>query len=280
MQKLRLRVLKKIGKGKHSEVFLALDLKSCFLIAIKRINKEEIIKQDMEEQFSEELKVHFQLKHPNIVQLYGLFDDSVFFYLIMEYAPDGQLKEFIEKQKNVFNELQAGYFLKQLLDSIIYLHQKNIMHRDIKLENLLISNEILKLADFGYSRYLIDRQKTRKTFCGTLDYLSPFILNEKEYDQQVDIWALGVVLYTLLQGITPFYENSFNGTFNNIQKGSFSFQKYISLECKEFIKMLLNPQLKITVEECAENKWVLDMVREYDKLNQFFLSEEDLQIIY
>ncbi|EGR28996.1 protein kinase domain protein [Ichthyophthirius multifiliis] len=262
-----IQIIKSIGQGKHSTVFIAQDKLSGFIFAIKRLNKSEIIEQEMEEQLSHEIKTQMSCNHPNIVRLYGYFDDPSYFYLLMEYLQGQQLSSLLSDQNNgVFDEGEAGFYLYQVASALNYLHKKNIIHRDIKADNIIVSNGIAKLADFGYSR-LCSQQNTRNTFCGTLDYLSPEIVNGENYNYSVDVWAFGVLAYQLLQGIAPFYEDSQDETLNKIQRGKFVFQKQISISAQKFIKNLLNTncQNRLTVSEIMQQQWIINQVSQFEK---------------
>ncbi|EAR85254.2 kinase domain protein (macronuclear) [Tetrahymena thermophila SB210] len=273
--------VKKLGKGKHSEVFLAQDKKTGFLFAVKQIHKEDMISMGMEEQFSNEIKIQMSLNHPNIIRLYGFYQDEYYFYLLMEYAPGGEIYRY---QKTLpdgrFTETEAAFYLYQLANALRYLHSRNVIHRDIKPENLLISNGVVKLADFGYSR-VCDFKSTRSTFCGTLDYLSPQVVKGQEYNHDVDVWAFGVMCYEFLQGIAPFYEKSKDDTLDKIQSGKYSFIKPISEEAKTLIQVLLDSESKnrVSINDVCRCSWLIQNAETY-KQEQGPISQQELNNIF
>ncbi|EGR30601.1 protein kinase domain protein [Ichthyophthirius multifiliis] len=253
-----IKIIKSLGKGAHSDVFLSKDKVTGFIFAIKRVKKQEIIEIGMEEQFIQEIKIHMQLNHPNIVKLYGYIADQEYFYLLIEYCQGISLKQYVNKQSSKYlQEYEAAFYLNQVAEALLYLHKQNILHRDLKLENLMIFDGIIKLIDFGYSRKC-DIFETRNTFCGTLDYLSPEIVNGEDYNCSVDIWAFGILSYMLLQGVSPFYKESQDGTIENILKGQFYFQRKISNEGQAFVSKLLNSKQeeRINIKECLQQSWL------------------------
>ncbi|EGR29972.1 protein kinase domain protein, partial [Ichthyophthirius multifiliis] len=273
--------IKSLGKGSHSEVFLAQDKYTGFLFAVKKLNIQKLIEMEMEEQFSCEIKIQYFLNQPNIIKLFYFFKQGNFFYLIMEYAQGNQLSR-VQKQNTFLKEPQAAFYLLQISQAISYLHKINIMHRDIKTENIIITNEIAKLADFGYSRKS-NQQNIRNTFCGTLDYLSPEIINGQNYDIYVDIWAFGVLTYQLLQGVAPFYEESQSETLDKIKEGKFMFQKWISDKAQYFVKSLLiiNSEKRPSVKEILHNNWLLEQAQVYEnQLKSYDDLEQELKQLY
>lgn len=146
----------------------------------------------MVNQFIAEIRLHSTLDHPNIVKFYGFFEEKDNIYLVLEYLSGGTLFDY-QNEVGILSTKQAVSFLKDIIDALVYLHDLNIAHRDIKPENIVISSTgIAKLCDFGWSAVV---QSMRETFCGTLDYAPPEIIQRKKYDTTVDLWCIGILTY-------------------------------------------------------------------------------------
>jgi serine/threonine protein kinase len=145
----------------------------------------------MVSQFIEEIRLHSSLDHPTIVKFYALLEKKDSFYLVIEYLNGGTLFDY-QNEVGALGVKQAVDFLKDIIDALIYLHEKSIAHRDLKPENIVICNGIAKVCDFGWSAVI---QNVRSTFCGTLDYAPPEIIERKTYDTTVDLWCIGVLTY-------------------------------------------------------------------------------------
>mmetsp|Transcript_18212 Transcript_18212/g.29606 ORF Transcript_18212/g.29606 Transcript_18212/m.29606 type:complete len:342 (+) Transcript_18212:323-1348(+) len=220
-----------LGRGKYGIVYQARVKKSGTLVALKVLDKEQLQKDNMYIQLKQEVEIHSRLKHPNILQMYGYFYDPKRVYLVLEYAAGGELYKLMKKQQNTrFDEKAGARYIAQLTSALSYCHSFNVIHRDVKPENLLVSSDgVLKLADFGwaahdrrgYNGYLstaklispsgdgdcennLNFGNRRTTMCGTLDYLAPEMVRGKAYDETVDNWTVGVLAYELLVGAPPF----------------------------------------------------------------------------
>lgn len=151
----------------------------------------------------------YSLNHPNIIKLYSHFEDDVSIYLIMEYAEKGQLyQSMLNSPQKRFSEEEVAKIVYQTVEAVKCMHEKGIAHRDIKPENILIDDKgNAKLADFGWSRFILPQAK-RTTYCGTLDYLAPEMLDkDHKHDTKVDLWAIGVLIFELTTGMSPFSAN-------------------------------------------------------------------------
>lgn len=194
-----------LGKGRFGSVYKAIEKRSKKLVALKEIKKNLIFKHDFEHQLRREVEIQCRLNHPNIIKLYGIFQDEKTVWLVLEMAEGGSLYEFIEKNGPLSSE-QLRPIAFQLLAAILYLEKRNVIHRDIKLENILLDkNSSPMLCDFGWAVHKVDG--LRKSFCGTVLYLPPEMILRKPYDQKVDIWSLGVLFYELLAMRPPFYSD-------------------------------------------------------------------------
>ena len=150
-----------------------------------------------------EIDIHRRIIHENIIQLYSYHETDTHLFLINEYAPKGSLYQLIRRNKGMDERTAFKYFI-QTAAAIYFLHSNELVHRDIKPENLLLDeNNNIKLCDFGWCVQIFD-DEPRKTFCGTYEYMAPEIIKEEYYDKSIDIWSLGILLYELLLGYSPF----------------------------------------------------------------------------
>ncbi|EGR32355.1 protein kinase domain protein [Ichthyophthirius multifiliis] len=219
---------KKIGSGRFAEVYLATDKITGFKIALKIIKKEVIQEFNLLQDICNELKCQMVIRHPNLINLYGFFVENQNFYLIQEIAAGIELfSELMKQPQKRYPEMKVAIYIRQIIHSLMYLHEQNIIHRDIKPENIMVCDGVLKLCDFGYATGIIKKQR-RKTFCGTLDYLSPEMVLKQPYDYSVDIWSVGILTFELIFGKAPFTQSDDQDeVFESILKVLF-FQKILN----------------------------------------------------
>ncbi|KAI9208045.1 aurora-related kinase 1 [Polychytrium aggregatum] len=249
---------KPLGRGKFGRVYLAREKQSGYVVALKILYKDEITKYKVEKQLRREIEIQTNLRHENILRLYGYFYDSKRVYLILEYASGGELFDVLQKHRR-FKEHVAAKYIAQMASALKYLHKKNVIHRDIKPENMLlgIGGEI-KLADFGWSIHAPNAR--RKTFCGTVDYLAPeLVARNQSHDAGVDIWALGVLCYEFLVGDAPFANEKQQVTFQRIQNIDILFPAHVSPAAQDLIIGLLQkePHDRLTLDQVAQHPWIL-----------------------
>lgn len=191
---------KVLGKGAFAEVCLVKHRKDNKLYAMKIIEKKKLQSMNI---IRDEINIHFNLEHDNIIKLLSCTETTEFYYLIMEYAQRGSLYNEIRKNKGLKEQKSKEYFI-QVIKAISYLHSLGLAHRDIKPENLLLdSNRKIKVCDFGGAAK-IEEGKERNTFFGTYEYMAPEVIEGSNYNCSVDIWALGILLYECLHGYSPF----------------------------------------------------------------------------
>jgi len=208
---------KAIGEGAFGEVYKVRHKTSSNLYAIKVVNKEKVQNSNLVEQIRREVRIMYSLNHPHIVKLYNHFEDDNNCYLVLELCQGGTVWQRLAKQKS-FDEDLTAQLLRELILALEYLHSRvpPIIHRDIKPENILLDKEgrdgRVKLADFGWSNFF-NSERTRMTYCGTVEYLAPEMINQQGHTTKLDIWNLGVLMYELLTGQAPFQASTQSAIF-------------------------------------------------------------------
>ncbi|KAF8166575.1 kinase-like domain-containing protein [Mycena galopus ATCC 62051] len=248
-----------LGKGKFGRVYMV-RTKSApqYILALKTLYKAELVKNKVEKQTRREIEIQQNLRHANILRLYGFFHDEKRIFLMLEFAAQGELYRQLSKQGR-FSERRSARYIDQMTDALIYLHTKHVIHRDIKPENLLLGiNGELKIGDFGWSVHAPGLR--RMTLCGTLDYLPPEMVEGKEHNEKVDHWALGVLTYEFMIGAPPFEDRkSVNNTYARIAKVDLKFPPTISSDAKDLISKLLvyEPQKRVALTEVLRHPWIV-----------------------
>ncbi|KAI0845166.1 Pkinase-domain-containing protein [Daldinia vernicosa] len=251
---------KPLGKGKFGRVYLARERTSGYICALKVLHKKELEQGRVEKQVRREIEIQSNLRHPNILQLFGHFHDSKRVFLILEFAGKGELYKHLRREQR-FPEWKASQYIAQMASALRYLHRKHVIHRDIKPENILmgIHGEI-KISDFGWSVHAPNSR--RQTMCGTLDYLPPEMIkpgsSDNYYDEKVDLWSLGVLTYEFLVGEAPF-EDTPVMTQRRIAKADMTIPSFVSPEARDLIKKLLvlDPQKRIPLEQVQTHPWIV-----------------------
>ena len=228
-----------LGTGSYGEVRLVRQKTTSKQYAMKIINKKSVEQEASIEVIMREISVHKDLDHPNIVQLHDSYQDEQFIYIILEHAESGSLFQKINENKRL-SEDQARKYFSQVLAGVIYLHDRQIVHRDIKPENILLDrNDNVKICDFGWC---VKGEEPRSTFCGTLDYMAPEMIKGQQHSSEVDIWALGVLLYEFLHGYSPFESARDMDKCQKIVNCKFVFDESISENAKDLIQRMIQVQ--------------------------------------
>jgi len=247
---------KPLGRGKFGSVYLAREKNSKYIVALKVLFKSQLMKACVEHQLRREIEIQSHLKHPNILRLYGYFYDSKRVFLILEYAPQGELYKHLQKATR-FNEERSATYISQLASALDYCHSKKVIHRDIKPENLLLGMQgELKISDFGWSVHAPSSRRT--TLCGTLDYLPPEMIEGKMHDEKVDLWSVGVLCYEFLVGSPPFETKTNDDTYKLISLCKYTFPDYVTAGARDLISKLLrkNPNDRMPLKEILNHTWV------------------------
>ena len=247
-----------IGQGAFGKVNLGLHILTGRFVAIKSFNKNKLKNERARNKIYHEINLMRNLKHSSVVQLLDTFETEKYILLIMENIAGGDLLSFVKKRTKL-NEKMSKFIFKQILQALKYIHSKHIVHRDIKLDNVLIDlNNNIKLCDFGVGK-MIHENEVLLDQCGTPAYIAPEILVNKGYDGfSVDVWSSGVVLYTMLSGMVPFKANNLSDLQNMIITGSFKEIHGISKDCNDLLHKLLqvNPKKRITIDEALNHPWI------------------------
>ena len=261
-----------IGKGAFGKVNLGLHILTGRIVAIKSFNKKNFKNERAKTKINHEINLMKNLRHSSVVKLLDTFETKNYILIIMENISGGDLLSFIKKRTKL-NEKICKFIFKQLLQAIKFIHSKNIIHRDIKLDNILIDlNNNIKLCDLGVGK-LIHEGEILTDQCGTPAYIAPEILENKGYEgPPVDIWSSGVVLYAMLSGTVPFKANNLNDLQTMIMSGSFKEIPDISKESNDLLHRLLqiNPKKRITIEEALNHPWFNNNINNIGVNNNIF----------
>ncbi|KAI2805142.1 MAP microtubule affinity-regulating kinase 1 [Blomia tropicalis] len=271
----RYRLLKTIGKGNFAKVKLAKHLPTAKEVAIKIIDKTQLNQSSLQKLFRE-VRIMKMLDHPNIVKLYQVIETEKTLYLVMEYASGGEVFDYLVSHGRM-KEKEARAKFRQIVSAVQYCHQKRIIHRDLKAENLLLDSEMnIKIADFGFSNEFVPGEKL-DTFCGSPPYAAPELFQGKKYDgPEVDVWSLGVILYTLVSGSLPFDGANLKELRDRVLRGKYRIPFYMTTECENLLKkfLVLNPAKRASLETIMKDKWMNNNY-ENDELKPFVEPKPD-----
>ncbi|XP_058655048.1 MAP/microtubule affinity-regulating kinase 4 isoform X1 [Onychostoma macrolepis] len=269
------RLLKTIGKGNFAKVKLARHILTGREVAIKIIDKTQLNPTSLQKLFRE-VRIMKGLNHPNIVQLFEVIETEKTLYLVMEYASGGEVFDYLVSHGRM-KEKEARAKFRQIVSAVHYCHQKNIVHRDLKAENLLLdADSNIKIADFGFSNEFTLGSKL-DTFCGSPPYAAPELFQGKKYDgPEVDIWSLGVILYTLVSGSLPFDGQNLKELRERVLRGKYRVPFYMSTDCEGILRrfLVLNPTKRCTLEQIMKDKWI-NVGYENDELKPHVEPVED-----
>jgi serine/threonine protein kinase len=254
---------KVLGEGSFAVVRKGIKKATNEEFAIKIIDKTNL---ESDDQFAlqSEVDILSQIDHPNIVKLHEIYDEKTRFNMVMELMTGGELFDRIVEKEH-YSEKEAADTIRPIVDAMRYCHSMGIAHRDLKPENLLYAttdpNSIIKITDFGLAKVI--NNELMMTACGTPGYVAPEILEGKGYDVAVDYWSIGVIIYVMLCGFPPFYEDSNEKLFEMIKTGTFEFPSpqwdVISDYAKDLVKKLLvvDPYKRLNADQILKHPWIV-----------------------
>nr|XP_015193033.1 PREDICTED: serine/threonine-protein kinase SIK3 isoform X1 [Lepisosteus oculatus] len=258
-----------IGKGNFAVVKLATHIITRAKVAIKIVDKTQLDDENLKKIFRE-VQIMKMLRHPHIIRLYQVMETERMIYLVTEYASGGEIFDHLVAHGRMA-EKDARRKFKQIVAAVHFCHCRNIVHRDLKAENLLLDHNLnIKIADFGFSN-IYSRGQLLKTWCGSPPYAAPELFEGKEYDgPKVDIWSLGVVLYVLVCGALPFDGSTLQNLRARVLSGKFRIPFFMSTDCEYLIRhmLVLEPSKRLSMEQICKNKWMKqgDPDPEFDRL--------------
>ncbi|CAM9176610.1 unnamed protein product, partial [Hapterophycus canaliculatus] len=255
------RLGKVVGEGSFAQVRVAWHKLTGQRVAVKTYEKAKIKDENQWKRISQEVKLMEKLNHPRVIRLFETAESSKRIHLVMEYADGGNLCSYVKRRKRL-DEGEAQRIFQELLEGVEYMHGVDIVHRDIKLENVLLGGNgrtNAKLVDFGFSAHVKNRRLLH-VFCGTPSYMAPEIIKRQEYEgKPVDIWSLGVVLYAMLCGCFPFSGPRYPELYKNISKGVFRLPDWLSPTAISLIRGMLatEPTRRFTLRQVCAHPWAL-----------------------
>uniref|UniRef100_A0A3B4YWG2 Serine/threonine-protein kinase PLK n=1 Tax=Stegastes partitus TaxID=144197 RepID=A0A3B4YWG2_9TELE len=256
---------KVLGKGGFAKCYEMTDLSTSKVYAAKIIPHARVSKPHQREKIDREIELHRALHHKHIVHFYHHFEDKENIYILLEYCSRKSLAHILKARK-VLTEPEVRYYLRQIVSGLKYLHEQEILHRDLKLGNFFVSESMeLKVGDFGLAAKLEPAGNRRKTICGTPNYLSPEVLNKQGHGCESDIWALGCVMYTMLLGRPPFETTNLKETYRCIREARYSLPSSLSPQAKQLIASLL--------AKIPEDRPNLEHILRHDFFTQGFSPE-------
>ncbi|XP_051535001.1 serine/threonine-protein kinase MARK2-like isoform X5 [Myxocyprinus asiaticus] len=270
------RLLKTIGKGNFAKVKLARHVLTGKEVAVKIIDKTQLNSSSLQKLFRE-VRIMKLLNHPNIVKLFEVIETEKTLYLVMEYASGGEVFDYLVAHGRM-KEKEARAKFRQIVSAVQYCHQKCIVHRDLKAENLLLDADMnIKIADFGFSNEFTVGNKL-DTFCGSPPYAAPELFQGKKYDgPEVDVWSLGVILYTLVSGSLPFDGQNLKELRERVLRGKYRIPFYMSTDCENLLKkfLILNPTKRGSLEQqIMKDRW-MNVGHEDDEMKPYIEPQPD-----
>lgn len=252
-------ILEHLGKGGFAHVYRAKCCQTGLFVAIKMIDKALMVSAGMIGRVRQEVTIHSRLKHPAILELYTFFEDAHYVYLVLELAHNGELAKHFKLGTRGLSETAAADIFKQVLSGVLYLHTHNIIHRDLSMNNLLLTKDLnVKIADFGLATQLNGPDEKHVTMCGTPNYISPEVASREHHGLPADVWGLGCMLYTLLVGSPPFHTQHVKTTLNKVINADYKIPSELSIQAQDLLQKLLckDPTKRITLKGIMEHPFL------------------------
>lgn len=258
-------IRREIGHGAFGKVYLALQKLTGLKVAVKVIEKSQLKDEKSRAKVVREVNIFRSVKHKNVVTLFEVFEDDACYYIVMEFCGGGDLLNFV-RGKGRLCELEAREVFKQLVEGVAAVHEKSVLHRDLKLENVLLdlSLQTIKLCDFGISR-IVEPGTVMNEQCGTPAYLAPEILYEEGYTgYESDVWSLGVVLYAMSVGRMPYKGKSIEDLKAVLRSSPLNFPDFLSSSLQNLISAMLSqdPRTRISLKEIVKHSWFSTVLSE------------------
>ncbi|KAM9139075.1 serine/threonine-protein kinase PLK2 isoform 1-T1 [Pangshura tecta] len=252
---------KVLGKGGFAKCYEMTDLTTNKVYAAKIIPHSRVAKPHQREKIDKEIELHRMLNHRHVVQFYHYFEDKENIYILLEYCSRRSMAHILKARK-VLTEPEVRYYLRQIVSGLKYLHEQEILHRDLKLGNFFINEAMeLKVGDFGLAARLEPLEHRRRTICGTPNYLSPEVLNKQGHGCESDIWALGCVMYTMLLGRPPFETTNLKETYRCIREARYTLPSSLLAPAKHLIATMLskNPEDRPSLDDIIRHDFFLQV---------------------
>ncbi|KAG9467747.1 hypothetical protein GDO78_014400 [Eleutherodactylus coqui] len=246
-----------LGKGGFAKCYELTDLASRELFAGKIVPKTMLLKPHQKDKMTMEIAIQRSLEHKHVVGFHGFFEDNDFVYVVLELCRRRSLLE-LHKRRKAVTEPEARYYLRQTIHGCQYLHSNKVIHRDLKLGNLFLNDDMeVKIGDFGLATKVEFDGERKKTLCGTPNYIAPEVLGKKGHSFEVDIWSIGCIMYTLLVGKPPFETSCLKETYLRIKKNEYSVPKHINPLATALIQKMLrsDPATRPTIDELLTDEF-------------------------
>ncbi|XP_022382219.1 serine/threonine-protein kinase PLK1 isoform X1 [Enhydra lutris kenyoni] len=246
-----------LGKGGFAKCFEISDADTKEVFAGKIVPKSLLLKPHQKEKMSMEISIHRSLAHQHIVGFHGFFEDNDFVFVVLELCRRRSLLE-LHKRRKALTEPEARYYLRQIVLGCQYLHRNRVIHRDLKLGNLFLNEDLeVKIGDFGLATKVEYDGERKKTLCGTPNYIAPEVLSKKGHSFEVDVWSIGCIMYTLLVGKPPFETSCLKETYLRIKKNDYSIPKHVNPVAASLIQKMLqtDPTARPTIHELLNDEF-------------------------
>lgn len=246
------------GKGGFARCYEIIDVQTQNVFAGKIVSKKLMIKHNQKEKMSQEISIHKSLNHTNIVKFFSFFDDADNVYIVLELCKSRSMME-LHKRRKVITDYECRYYIYQIVQGVKYLHDNRIIHRDLKLGNLFLNDDLhVKIGDFGLAARIEYDGERKKTLCGTPNYIAPEVLSKKGHSYEVDIWSIGCVMYTLLVGQPPFETKSLKETYSRIRKCDYRVPSTIRKQAANMIIAMLQtvPERRPTIGQLLNFEYI------------------------